>query len=90
MCYDRQTVLSLVRPLDWLLYRYAGSRYLHLPVAVHRGKGAIMTYTELFHFLYHARKVLQALAAFTGDEAACDIAGGLDEIADQAWKGCRG
>ena len=47
-----------------------------------------MTYSELFHFLYHARRALQALAALA-DEDFCDIAGGLDVLADLAWKEAR-
>lgn len=45
-----------------------------------------MTPTELFHFFYYARRVLQALAAFAGEEGLCDVAAGLDEIAAIAWK----
>lgn len=48
-----------------------------------------MTYAELFYFFYHARRALQALAAFTGDDAPCEWAADLDALADLAWREVR-
>lgn len=45
-----------------------------------------MTYTELLHFLFFARRALQGLAAMTADDVALDIASALDSIADASWR----
>lgn len=48
-----------------------------------------MTYSDLFHYLYHARHALQSLAALSGDDACCDMAAELDAIASAVWREMR-
>lgn len=45
-----------------------------------------MTYSDLLHSLYHARRALQALAALSGDDACCDLASELDALAAIVWR----
>lgn len=44
---------------------------------------------DLLRYLYHARRVLQALAALLASDECCDMAGDLDELASVAWEAAR-
>lgn len=45
-----------------------------------------MTYSGLFHYLYYARRALQALAALSGDDTCCDLACEIDALASVVWR----
>ncbi len=45
---------------------------------------------DLLRCLFHARRVLQALAALLASDELCDMAGDLDELAAVAWEAARG
>lgn len=46
--------------------------------------------TDELRALWRMRQALQLLAALTGEEGFCDVAGGLDAIAALLWKAVRG
>lgn len=46
--------------------------------------------TDILHRLYHLRRALQALAAFTGDDTFCEVAAALDQVAARLWEGRKG
>lgn len=42
--------------------------------------------TEYLTTIYHLRRALQLLAAFTGEEELCEVAAALDAVASALWK----